>query len=71
MFGPIIRQRREELGLSQAALARLAGTRQAYISEVETGRRVSLPTSLLTRIVTPLRLTVVLRPMDESPTDSN
>ena len=36
----IIRQRRLEMGLSQDALAKLAGTNHATVSEIETRRTV-------------------------------
>ena len=44
-LGTKIRQRREELGLSQQELARLLGMTQARISEIESGARphVNLP----------------------------
>jgi len=44
-FGTKIRQRREELGISQQELARLLGMTQSRISEIESGARpyVNLP----------------------------
>lgn len=38
-FGMKIRQRREQLGLSQQQLARMLGMTQARISEIESGTR--------------------------------
>ena len=38
-FGDRIRARRAELGLSQEALAHLAGLQRAYIGQLETGMR--------------------------------
>lgn len=38
-FGDRIRARRDELGLSQEALAHRAGLQRAYIGQLETGMR--------------------------------
>lgn len=38
-FGDRIRSRRDELGLSQEALAHRAGLQRAYIGQLETGMR--------------------------------
>ena len=38
-FGAAVRERRLQRGLSQDALADLAGFQRTYLSEVETGRR--------------------------------
>lgn len=38
-FGPILRRRRAELGLTQIELATLAGVTQNYLSLVESGHR--------------------------------
>jgi len=35
-----VRERREELGLSQTELARLAGVGQHTVSDIETGRHI-------------------------------
>ncbi len=35
-----VRERREELGLSQAELARMAGVGQHTVSDIETGRHI-------------------------------
>lgn len=35
-----VRERREELGLSQADLARMAGVGQHTVSDIETGRHI-------------------------------
>jgi transcriptional regulator with XRE-family HTH domain len=38
-FGAAVREQRQQRGLSQEALADLAGLQRTYLSEVETGRR--------------------------------
>lgn len=43
-FGDILRKRREELGLTQDALALLAGISKPYLSNIETGRAKNPPT---------------------------
>lgn len=49
-----IRAVREQKGWSQAELAERAGTRQATISEIETGRNSRIDLSLLERIAVAL-----------------
>ncbi|WP_212748774.1 helix-turn-helix transcriptional regulator [Nocardia cyriacigeorgica] len=56
-LGRAIRERREDLGLSQTELARRAGTSQAAISRLEAGEHV--PTlNLLDRLAAALDATV-------------
>ncbi|HNX27738.1 MAG TPA: XRE family transcriptional regulator [Phycisphaerae bacterium] len=43
-FGDILRKRREELGLTQDALALLTGISKPYLSNIETGRAKNPPT---------------------------
>lgn len=38
VFGDMLRRRRQEMGLTQAELARLAGTSQSTVSDYESGR---------------------------------
>ena len=46
-FGKRVRERREQQGLTQEALAELAGVDRSYLSQVEAGqRRVSLHLAL-------------------------
>ncbi|MEU2870293.1 helix-turn-helix transcriptional regulator [Streptomyces olivoreticuli] len=55
----LVRSRRMELGLSQVELAARAGTGQAFISRVESGK--TIPTiPVLERIATALECDVVL-----------
>jgi transcriptional regulator with XRE-family HTH domain len=57
--GELIRARRVELGLSQGQLAERAGTGQAVVSRVESGR--TLPTlSVLQRLASALDCDLVL-----------
>ena len=43
MFNNKIRQRREELGLSQSKLARLVGVPESAMSDIELGKRKPWP----------------------------
>ena len=43
MFNNKIRQRREELGLSQSKLARLVGVAESAMSDLELGKRQPWP----------------------------
>ena len=43
MFNNKIRQRREELGLSQSKLARLVGVPESAMSDIELGKRRPWP----------------------------
>jgi HTH-type transcriptional regulator/antitoxin HipB len=47
--GELVRQRRQELGWSQARLAQAAGTGQAMISRIEQGR-ISPTVTMLNRL---------------------
>lgn len=63
--GELIRARRTELGLSQFQLAERAGTGQALVSRIESGR--TLPTlSVLQRLATALDCDLVLNLMPHS-----
>jgi predicted transcriptional regulator len=53
--GKVLRQRRVELGLSQADLAKRAKTSQAFISQLETERKKLAPVAVR-RILTVLGL---------------
>lgn len=50
-IGLLVRQRRDELGLSQARLARLAGLSRATINQLETGVIVDLGVSKLMQLL--------------------
>jgi transcriptional regulator with XRE-family HTH domain len=63
--GELIRARRIELGLSQLQLVERAGTGQALVSRIESGR--TLPTlSVLQRLATALDCDLVLDLMPHS-----
>lgn len=51
-----LREIREARGLSQAALAKLAGVRQATISDLETGRSRSISFAVLDRLAVSLQV---------------
>ncbi|MGW1076713.1 helix-turn-helix domain-containing protein [Streptomyces sp. NPDC002537] len=55
----LVRARRMELGLSQAELAARAGTGQAFISRVESGK-ITPTIPVLQRLATALECDVVL-----------
>lgn len=57
-IGLLVRQRREELGLSQARLARLAGLSRATINQLETGAIVDLGVSKLAQLLDLLGLSL-------------
>ncbi len=57
-IGVLVRQRREELGLSQARLARLAGLSRATINQLETGAIVDLGVNKLTQLLDLLGLSL-------------
>ncbi len=61
--GGLVRHRREELGWSQARLAEAAGTGQALISRIESGR-VNPTVDMLTRLADAMHaeLTLTLSP---------
>jgi HTH-type transcriptional regulator / antitoxin HipB len=61
--GELVRHRREELGWSQARLAEAAGTGQALISRIESGR-VNPTVDMLTRLADAMhaKLTLTLSP---------
>lgn len=56
-IGELIRQRREALGWSQAALAERIGTSPAYVSQIESGQK-SWPRTYITALTTHLGLSV-------------
>ncbi len=56
-FGENLRARRLQLGLTQAQLAELTGSRQHYISEIETGQ-VNLTLETMTTLCRALGLDV-------------
>lgn len=57
-IGRMVRLRREELGLSQARLARLAGLSRATINQLETGTIVDLGVSKLAQLLDLLGLSL-------------
>lgn len=57
-IGRMVRQRREDLGLSQARLARLAGLSRATINQLETGTIVDLGVSKLAHLLDLLGLSL-------------
>lgn len=57
-IGLLVRRRREELGLSQARLARLAGLSRATINQLETGVIVDLGVSKLAQLLDLLGVTL-------------
>lgn len=57
-IGRMVRQRREDLGLSQARLARLAGLSRATINQLETGTIVDLGVSKLAQLLDLLGLSL-------------
>jgi predicted transcriptional regulator len=61
-----VAQRRRKLGLTQAAVARLAGIRQSYLSAIETGK-IEPRIETLQEIVRSLRAELVLVPLEVLP----
>jgi transcriptional regulator with XRE-family HTH domain len=59
-LGPLVRDRRYELGLSQEALADLAGVHRTYISLFERGMRVG-PIDTVLRILHTLGMDLEVR----------
>lgn len=57
-IGRMVRQRREDLGLSQARLARIAGLSRATINQLETGTIVDLGVSKLAHLLDLLGLSL-------------
>jgi transcriptional regulator with XRE-family HTH domain len=57
-LGGSLRHHRAVLGLTQNALARRAGVSQAYLSQVEAGRRVRVSASILLQLADALGVTV-------------
>ncbi|MFT3666340.1 helix-turn-helix transcriptional regulator [Piscinibacter sp.] len=57
-IGRMVRRRREDLGLSQARLARLSGLSRATINQLETGTIVDLGVSKLAHLLDLLGLTL-------------
>jgi transcriptional regulator with XRE-family HTH domain len=57
-IGERVRLRRQELGLSQAALAQRVGVRQATISELESSKQRETSTGLARRLARALRCDV-------------
>jgi len=53
-FGPYIRKSRESKGLTQAAVSDAAGITQGYLSGLEAGTNVGLPTAKLARLAAAL-----------------
>jgi transcriptional regulator with XRE-family HTH domain len=69
-IGPALRRRREELGISQTALAAAVGMRQTDISKIETEQRRQITLTTLRRLTSTLRLRLVLVPEEcGAPTD--
>ena len=61
-LGQAVRQRRVDLGISQAALARLAGLSRATINQVENGRLKDLSLTRTRRILDVLGLGLTIEP---------
>lgn len=59
-YGEILRDRRKELKMSQAALVEKAGAKQSYIARIEKGE-VDMQLSSLIRIAGALRLNLQLQ----------
>jgi transcriptional regulator with XRE-family HTH domain len=57
-LGGSLRHHRAVLGLTQNALARRAGVSQAYLSQVEAGRRVRVSATILLQLADALGVTV-------------
>ena len=60
-LGNLLRTRRKELGLTQAALADKVGLRQATVSQIETGSNATRIDTLL-RIIAMLDLDLTIGP---------
>ncbi len=66
-FGRVIREAREQRGLTQAALAEAAGVGRQWLVGFELGDKESAPLAMILRVLGALDLEVTLAPPPASP----
>ncbi|PPJ31713.1 hypothetical protein C5E45_22910 [Nocardia nova] len=65
-LGPALREIRVADGLTQSALAALAGVGRQWLNSFELGNKPSAPLDMVTRVASALDVTLVLAPPDRS-----
>jgi len=65
VIASFIKDRRNELGMTQQELSYLANVNRAHIASIETGFRSNVTVKYLAKIIKALNLQLILKPIEE------
>jgi transcriptional regulator with XRE-family HTH domain len=65
-IGDLVREARQQSGVSQAALAQAAGVGRQWLNEFELGKKPAAPIDMILRVLANVTASLVLLPSDDA-----